>query len=309
MIKYIVRRCLAMIPVLLGVTLLVFVIMSLAPGNPAKIILGIDATPEAVEALSEELGLNDPVLVRYGRYIVNFCKGDLGASYATRRSVAAEVFSRFPYTFRLALVAAVLELLIAIPLGVIAAVKQNTIFDSASMVVSLIGISMPAFWMALMMILLFSLKLGWFPVQGANDGFRSYILPAIAIGFMGIASIARTTRSSMLETIRQDYVRTAKSKGLPKVTVIMKHAFTNALIPILTVCGDQIGGLLGGAVLTETVFAWPGLGRLLVQSVTARDTPMILGCVLLLAITVSVVNLITDLLYGFVDPRVRSMYR
>ena len=308
MVKFIITRCLAMIPVLLGVTLLVFVVMSLAPGNPAKIILGVDATPEAVEALTEELGLNDPVLLRYVRYIADFCRGDLGTSYVSQRPVADEVFARFPYTLKLALVAAVMELVISIPLGIVAAIKQNTIFDNASMIFSLIGISMPAFWMALMMVLLFSLRLGWLPVQGADDGFKSYILPAIAIGFMGMASIARTTRSSMLETIRQDYIRTAKAKGVSRSKVTMRHAFRNALIPTITVCGTQIGGLLGGAVLTETVFAWPGLGRLMVQSVNGRDTPMILGCIILLALSVSVVNLLVDLLYGFADPRVRSMY-
>lgn len=308
MIKYILRRLLTMIPVLLGVILLVYVVMSFAPGSPGKIILGSDATAEAVYALEEELGLHDPVPIRYVRYVAGLIQGDFGTSYVTGRPVAAEIFTRYPYTLNLAIAAAALEILVALPLGIIAAVKQNTIFDNISMIFSLIGISMPAFWLALMMMLLFSLNLGWFPVQGAEAGIRSYVLPAIAAGYIGIAAIARTTRSSMLETIRQDYIRTAKAKGVSRFRVLTKHAFRNALIPTMTVCGDQFGILLGGVVLTETIFAWPGVGRLMVQSVSARDTPMILGCIVLLAFSVSIINLIVDLLYGFVDPRVRSMY-
>ena len=176
-------------------------------------------------------------------------------------------------------------------------------------VVSLIGISMPAFWLALMLMLLFSVNLGWFPVQGANDGWRSYVLPAIAIGFMNMAAIARTTRSSMLDTIRQDYIRTARAKGVSEREIVFHHSFRNALIPTVTVIGVQLGGLIGGAVLTETVFAWPGLGRYIVQSVNGRDTPAVMGCIIVLAVGFSLVNLFVDLLYGFIDPRVRSMYR
>lgn len=309
MFKYIVRRVLAMIPVLIGITFLVFMIMQLAPGDPARLILGENALVEEVEALREEMGLNDPSLVQYGRYMLNLVKGDMGTSYITNRSVSAEVAARFPHTLRLALVSAGVSLLIAIPLGILAAIKQNTLFDNASMVLSLVGISMPAFWMALMLMLLFSLKLGWFPVQGANDGWRSYVLPSIAIGFMNMAAIARTTRSSMLETIRQDYIRTAKAKGASNSAVVLRHAFQNALIPTVTVVGVQLGGLLGGAVLTETVFAWPGIGRLMVNSVNARDVPLVLGCMVILSTSFSLINLVVDLLYGLIDPRVQSMYQ
>lgn len=308
MLKYIVRRIIAMIPVLLGITFLVFMIMQMAPGDPVRIILGENASPEAVEQMREEMGLNDNLLVQYGRYMVNLCKGDMGTSYTNKRPVSQEVFSRLPATLKLALVSAVVSILIAIPLGVLAAVKQNTLFDNISMVISLIGISMPAFWLALMLMLFFSLKLGWLPAQGANDGWRSLVLPSISIGFMNMAAIARTTRSSMLETIRQDYIRTARAKGITEREVIGHHAFNNALIPTITVVGVQLGGLLGGAVLTETVFAWPGLGRLMVQAVNGRDVPVVLGCIVILSIGFSIVNLVVDLLYGCIDPRVRTMY-
>ena len=308
MLKYITRRILAMIPVVIGITFIVFMIMKMAPGDPARMILGDNATPEAVEALREEMGLNDNYLVQYGRYMINLCKGDMGTSYKNNRPVVDEVMTRVPATFKLAFVSAIVSILIAIPLGVLAAVKQGTLFDNASMVVSLIGISMPAFWLALMLMLKFSLQLKWFPVQGANDGWRSYVLPAIAIGFMNMAAITRTTRSSMLETIRQDYIHTERSKGISEQEVISHHAFRNALIPTVTIVGVQLGGLLGGAVLTETVFAWPGLGRLMVEAVNARDVPTVLGCIVILSIGFSIVNLVVDLLYGLIDPRVRTMY-
>ena len=309
MLKYIIRRIIAMIPVVIGITFLVFMIMQLAPGDPGQLILGDNASPEAVEAMRDEMGLNDNVLIQYGRYLVNLAQGDMGTSYVNKRPVADEVFSRVPATFKLAAVAAVVSIVIAIPLGILAAIKQNTLFDHSSMVVSLIGISMPAFWLALMLMLLFSLKLGWLPAQGAKDGWKSYVLPSIAIGFMQMAAIARTTRSSMLETIRQDYIRTARSKGITEREVIFHHSFRNALIPTVTIVGVQLGGLLGGAVLTETVFAWPGLGRLVVQAVNGRDVPVVLGCIVVLSVGFSIVNLVVDLLYGFIDPRVRSMYQ
>ena len=309
MLKYIIRRIIAMIPVVIGITFLVFMIMQLAPGDPVQMILGDNASPEAVEAMRDEMGLNDNVLIQYGRYLVNLAQGDMGTSYVNKRPVADEVFSRVPATFKLAAVAAVVSIVIAIPLGILAAIKQNTLFDHSSMVVSLIGISMPAFWLALMLMLLFSLKLGWLPAQGAKDGWKSYVLPSIAIGFMQMAAIARTTRSSMLETIRQDYIRTARSKGITEREVIFHHSFRNALIPTVTIVGVQLGGLLGGAVLPETVFAWPGLGRLVVQAVNGRDVPVVLGCIVVLSVGFSIVNLVVDLLYGFIDPRVRSMYQ
>lgn len=307
MYKYIFRRILYLIPVILGVTFIVFMILNLAPGDSVRMILGEQATPEQVAALEKKMGLDKPLLVQYLNYMKNLLRGNLGVSYRTNQPVAAEVFSRFPYTLILSLVATAFSVLLAIPIGVIAATKQNTAMDTATMIVALIGVSMPMFWLSLLLILLFSLKLGWFPVSGAKT-ISSIVLPAFALGFMNMALVARTTRSSMLETIRQDYMRTALSKGLSRKKAVMKHALKNALIPTITVVGLQIGNLLGGAVLAETVFAWPGIGRLMVQSITSRDVPMVLGCIIIFTISISVVNLIVDILYGFIDPRIRSMY-
>ena len=309
MVKYIAKRVLMMIPVLLGVILLVFFIMNLASGNAVLLILGENATEEAVAAKTQELGLDQPILVRYFNYLADLMRGDMGMSYFSSRSVADEVLTRFPATLKLAVVSAIISTLLAIPLGIFAAVKQNTLFDNFSMILSLVGNSMPAFWLALMLMMLFAEKLGWLPAQGMNDGWRSYVLPAVSIGFINMAAIARTTRSTMLETVRQDYIRTARAKGIDENAVVMGHAFPNALIPTITVIGVQFGNLLGGAILVETVFAWPGLGRLMVQSVNNRDVPLVLGCIVILSISYSVVNLLVDLVYGFVDPRVRSMYK
>ncbi len=309
MVKYIAKRLLSMIPVVLGVTFLVFIIMDLAPGDPVLLILGDNASEEARIEKTRELGLDQPVVIRFGKYVYNFFfKADMGNSYISGRSVSAEVLSRFPNTLKLSLAAALASLLMALPLGIIAAVKQNSLFDNTSMVVSLIGNSMPAFWLGMMLVLVFALKLRWFPVQGMSQGWKSFVLPSISIGLMNMAAVARTTRSSMLETIRQDYIRTARAKGIKESRVIMHHAFRNAVIPTITVAGVQLGNLLGGAVITETVFAWPGLGRMMVQAVSSRDVPMILGCIITLSICYSVVNLLVDLLYGFFDPRVKTMY-
>lgn len=309
MVKYIAKRVFMMIPVLLGVILLVFFIMNLASGNAVLLILGENATEEAVAVKTRELGLDRPILVRYAAYVADLVRGDMGTSYFSSRSVAEEVLSRFPATLKLAVVSAIISTLLAIPLGIFAAVRQNTLFDNFSMILSLVGNSMPAFWLALMLMMLFAEKLGWLPAQGMNNGWRSYVLPAVSIGFINMAAIARTTRSTMLETVRQDYIRTARAKGVDEEAVVMDHAFPNALIPTITVIGVQFGNLLGGAILVETVFAWPGLGRLMVQSVNNRDVPLVLGCIVILSISYSVVNLLVDLVYGFVDPRVRSMYK
>ena len=306
--KFIVKRLIMLIPVLIGVTLLVFLILQLAPGDPAKVILGEQATPEQIQELRESLGLNDPVLVQYANYIIKLVQGDMGESYKTRGPVSDEVFNRFPNPLKLTACAMLLAVVVAVPLGVVAAVKQNTLFDSISMVIALIGVSMPIFWLGLLLILLFSLKLGWFPSSG-SEGIKSIVLPAVALGFNHMASIARTTRSSMLETIRQDYIRTVRAKGVAYGVVIRKHALKNALIPTITVIGLQIGYMLGGSVLTETVFAWPGVGRLMVDSINGRDIPMVMGCIILVCATFSVVNLVVDILYGMVDPRIKSQYK
>lgn len=306
--KYILKRILYMIPVLLGVTLLVFVIMHLAPGNVAQMLLGDNATAEQVASLQHKMGLDLPLPIQYLNYLKDLLHGSLGKSYTSGESVNAKIMACFPYTLKLTLVAAVFSIALALPLGILAAVKQNTWVDNVSMVLSLIGVSMPIFWLAIMLILLFSLKLGWFPVYGAAK-WNSIILPAISLGLMNMASIARTTRSSMVETIRQDYIRTAYAKGLSKGTIIMRHAFRNGMLPTITVIGLEIGQMLGGSVLTETVFAWPGVGRLMIQAINGRDTPTVMGCIILMTLCFSFVNLLVDLLYGVFDPRVRTMYQ
>lgn len=307
MLKYFLKRILQLIPIILGVTLFVFLVMQLAPGDPARLILGELASQEEVEALRIDMGLNDPILIRYFRYIADFVQGDFGESYIKSRSVSSEIATRFPNTIRLSLVSAVITVVLSIPLGILAAVKQNTLTDTGVMAFTLVGISMPVFWLGLLLILQFSLKLGWLPTGGAI-GFKSYILPAICLSFANMSTVSRTTRSSMLETIRQDYVRTALAKGCSRRTAIYKHAFCNALIPTITVIGIQMSQLLGGAVLVEQVFAWPGLGRLMVESISNRDTPMVLGCVILLTAVCSVLNLLIDMCYALVDPRIRGQY-
>lgn len=267
------------------------------------------ARPEDIAALREEMGLDDPFLVRYGRYMFDLVQGDLGTSYKTKDPVGEEVWARLPNTFKLALTSTVVAILLALPLGVIAAIKQNTLFDGISMFISLLGISMPVFWMGLLLIMFFSVKMGWFPVAGADQGIKSLVLPSIALGFMHMASIARTTRSSMLETIRQDYIRTVRAKGLPEREVITDHALRNALIPTTTVIGLQIGSMLGGSVLTESVFAWPGIGRYMVQSIQGRDIPSVMGCIIIFALSFALINLLVDLIYGFIDPRIKAQYK
>ena len=237
MLKYIGKRLLAMIPVILGVTLIVYCIMSLAPGDPARTILGEQASQEQIQELRDEMGLNDPILVQYARYIWNLLHGDLGTSYQSRIDVSTEIWSRFPNTIKLALVASLISVVLALPLGIIAAVKQNTFFDSASMFFAIIGISCPTFWFGLILILVFAVNLKWFPVSGQVNTLRGIILPALTLGFNSMAAMARVTRSSMLEVIRQDYIRTARAKGVSNRNVILQHAVPNAMIPTVTVIG------------------------------------------------------------------------
>ena len=311
--KYILKRLLMMIPVLLGVTFLVFFILNMTPGDPAAIILGDQATPEAIAQLREELGLNDPLLIRYFRYIIDMLHGDFGESYKNGISVAAQVLDKFPNTAVLAVAGIFVALIIGIPVGIISARKQYSALDNTSMVFSLIGVSMPNFWLGLLLSLLFALKLGWFPSQGMGSGFlpllRSLVLPAFTLGTGSAATVVRMTRSSMLEVIRQDYISTARSKGLSENVITKRHMFRNALIPIVTAVGLQFGTLLGGAMLTETVFSWPGLGRLMVDSLNSKDIPMVLGSVIFLTIMFSFVNLAVGISYAFIDPRIKSLYK
>lgn len=298
-----------MIPVIIGVAFIIFSMMYFTPGDPARIILGESAKAEDVAKLREELGLNDSFLVQFGRYVKKaVVDQDIGNSYSTKRPVTTEIMDRFPTTLKLAALSIVIAVVIGIPVGIISATRQYSIFDNVSMVLALIGMSMPNFWQGLLLILFFSVYLGWLPSSGFSS-FKHMILPAVTIGTSTVAVIARMTRSSMLEVIRQDYIRTARAKGQVESKVINHHALKNALIPIITVIGIQFGYLLSGAVLTESIFAVPGVGRLMVTSIKERDFPVVQGSVLFIAVAFSLVNLLVDILYAFVDPRIRSQYK
>ena len=305
--KYILKRILWMLPVLLGVTLIIFTVLYFIPGDPARMILGDDASEEAIQALRDDMGLNDPFIVRYVNYVVGICKGDMGVSYVTNQPVSDEIFSRYPTTIILATVSTLVAVLLAIPLGILAAIYQNSLIDNLSRVVAMIGVSMPNFWQGLLNILIFAVYLKWLPSSGFSTPAH-WILPALTIGTSGAAAIMRTTRSSMLETIRQDYIRTARGKGASEKTVIWKHALRNALIPVMTVVGLRFGGSLGGSVVSEQVFGIPGLGKLMIDSINNRNYPVILGGVLLIAFAYGIINLIVDILYAFIDPRIKSQY-
>ncbi len=307
MLNYIIKRLLLVLPVLLAVTFVIFTLLYFTPGNPAKAMLGEVASPEALADLEEELGLNDPFLVRYGNYLLGLLQGDMGTSYRTDRPVAEELFSRLPTTLNLALLSILIAVAIGIPVGIISATKQYSWFDNTSMVFALLGVSMPNFWQGMVLILVFSVWLGILPVSGFTTPAH-WILPAVTIGTSTAAIIARMTRSSMLEVNRQDYIRTARAKGQKESVVIMKHQLKNALIPVITVVGLQFGALLGGAVLTETIFAVPGIGRYMVEAIKNRDYPVIQGGVLLIAVIFTFVNLAVDILYAYADPRIKANY-
>ncbi len=313
MYRYILKRLLLMVPVLLGVTFIVFFILALTPGDPALNVLGEGATPEAIAQTRIEMGLDQPIIIRYFRYLGGLLRGDMGVSYRNKIDVASMVIERFPATAVLAVAGIFIALLIGIPTGIISATRQYSGLDYASTVLSLIGVAMPNFWFGLLMVLIFSLNLGWLPSQGMGEGFvpllRSLVLPALTLGTGSAATIVRMTRSSMLEVIRQDYISTARSKGIAEGQVISRHMMRNALIPIITAVGLQFGHLLGGAMLTETVFSWPGLGRLMVDSIKSKDIPLVLGSVVFLAVMFSVVNLLVDIIYAFVDPRIKSQFQ
>lgn len=302
--QYIIRRLLIMIPVLFGVSLIIFTIVRVLPGDPAVVLAGPHATKDVVEQVRIQLGLDKHPVTQYVIFLKNIFRGDLGTSSRTGLPVTQEIMARFPNTLLLALASILVATVLGVLTGIVAGVKQNSKFDYLSMLVALFGISMPVFWLGLMLMLLFSIQLGWFPAVGA-DSFKHLVLPAITLGANSTAIIARMTRSSMLEVIRLDYIRTARAKGLTERLVIWRHALKNALIPVVTVIGLQTGTLLGGAVLTEIVFAWPGIGRLLVESILSRDYPVIQGVVLLVATLFIFINLIVDIIYSFLDPRIR----
>ncbi|MBR0342528.1 MAG: ABC transporter permease [Oscillospiraceae bacterium] len=302
-----------LIPVLIGVTFLVFSILSLAPGDPVLVVLGDNATEEAADAMRHDLGLDRPFFERYITYIWNLLRGDFGKSYKTKLSVSDQILSRFPNTLILASASMFIALVLGIPLGILSAKKQYTLLDNITTVGGLISVSMPNFWLGLLLVILFALKLRWLPSQGMAEGFipllKSLILPSITLGTGIMASIMRMTRSSVLETMRQDYVSTARSKGISERQVTIRHMLKNALIPIITTAGLQFGHLLGGSMLTETVFSWPGVGRYMLDAIKTKDTPAVLGSVILMSVSFSVVNLLVDILYAFVDPRIKSQYK
>lgn len=306
--KYILRRVLLLIPVMLGVSFVVFTIMFFTPGDPAKIMLGERAPAEEVALLRTQMGLDDPFIVQFFNFVKNAVQGDLGRSLVTKRAVAAEIWSRFPATLQLSAAAVLIAVLMGIPIGIISATKQYSTFDMVSMVIALLGVSMPNFWQGMMMILLFSITFRVLPSSGYGT-LSHLIMPAATIGTSAAAVITRMTRSSMLEVVRQDYIRTARAKGLSERVVINRHALKNALIPIVTVIGLQFGYLLGGAVLTESIFSWPGVGRFMVDAIRAKDFPSVQGGVLMLALTFSIVNLAVDILYAYIDPRIKAQYK
>jgi ABC-type dipeptide/oligopeptide/nickel transport system permease component len=312
MMKYIFHRLLLVIPLLLAVSLITFILLQLAPGDPVSAMYGLDIenmNPDQIGRIKEQLGLNDPLPLQYLRYIGNLLQGDMGRSITTKRPIGPDIMQRYPVTLQLTLASMFVVIVIAVPLGVISAVNRGSWIDNLAMLVSLFGVSMPNFWVGIMLILLFSLHLDWLPSVGRGEGFvgtlQSLILPALTLGTSLAGLVTRLTRSSMLEVLDQDYMRTARSKGLKDRTVLMKHGLLNAFIPVITVLGLQLAGLLSGAVIVETVFAWPGMGRLAINAIWRRDYPVIMGTVLLFSVTFVFINLFIDILYVLIDPRIR----
>lgn len=306
MLPLVARRLASAIPVLIGVSLIVFLMMRLLPGDVAQLILSDwGASRDQVEQLREQLGLNDPLWLQYYNFVTRALQGDLGRSVHTNRPVLAEVLSQFPSTIELTLAAVGFAVLLGVPLGTIAALRQNSALDNSSMLISLVGVSMPSFWLGLLLIFTFSLSLGWFPATG-RGGMERLVLPAVTLGFIAAATIARLVRSSMLEVLRQEYVLVAHAKGLSGLAVIWRHAMRNALIPVITIVGLQFGNLLAGAVIVETVFTRPGLGRLTITAILGKDFTLVQGAILFTATVYIVVNLLVDLSYSFIDPRIRQ---
>ena len=307
MFRYIMKRILMMIPVLIAVSFVVYFLMDLAPGDIISSMAPQDATEAEIEIMREELGLNGSLIERDCRYLGGLLKGDMGMSLSLKRPVADVFFERFPATLELALAATVVALAISIPLGIAAATHHRSFLDGFSMVTAMLGLSMPGFWLGLLLILFFSHQLGWLP-SGGSGGIVHLILPAIALGAGQAGSLTRITRSSMLDVIRQDYLRTARAKGVSEKMVIRKHALKNALIPIITVFGSTLGNLLGGAVAIETVFSWPGIGRLTVSAINTRDITLATGCIIMFTVLLTVTMLLVDIAYAYVDPRIKAQY-
>ncbi|WP_019011916.1 ABC transporter permease [Deinococcus aquatilis] len=305
MIRYTLRRLLSLVPVVFGVTLLVFLLLKLTPGDPLVALLGEDAQGMGAAELArlrDAYGLNDPWYLQYGRFLSDFITGQL-ASVRTGTPVLTEILARFPHTLLLTTVALAVAVLVAVPLGILAAVKRRTAWDAVVMVMVLLGISIPSFWLAVMLMLVFALNLGWLPASGSGSP-ANLVLPAVTLAFGSVALITRMTRASLLGTLDQDYVRTARAKGLPR-SGVLRHALRNALIPVVTVVGLEFGGLLGGAAITESIFAWPGLGRLTLQAIQTRDIHLVQGITVFIAVLYTFVNLAVDLAYAALNPRVQ----
>ncbi|MEK5382365.1 nickel ABC transporter permease [Niallia sp. FSL W8-0635] len=308
MLRFILKRILMLIPVVIGVSIIVFILMQLTPGDPAQILLGPQAGEEDVQNLREQMGLNDPLIVQYFRFLIGIATFDFGTSIQDGQPVLQQILSHFPATIKLTLAAMVVALLIGIPIGIISSTKQYSFFDNVSTLGGLVGFSMPNYWLSMMLILLFSVQLGWLPVSGYG-GLIFLVLPAISLGTQTAAVFLRMTRSSMLEVLHSDYIRTARAKGITERKVVYAHALRNALIPIITVVGLQVGALLEGAILTEAVFAWPGIGRFMIDAINAKDFPVVQGSVVFIAFVFVFVNLLVDILYAYVDPRIKAQYK
>ena len=304
MIRFLARRLVLTIPVLLGVATLVFALIHLIPGDPAQSMLGESAVPADVDVLRHRLGLDRPLIAQYGAFLAGVITGDLGVSLRTGTSVTSQIAERVPATFELALAAMAIAIAVSIPLGIVAAVWRGRVVDHAAMTFALAGISIPNFWLGPLLAIVFGVELGWLPVSG-RGGLAHLVLPAVSLGAALAAILARMTRATVIEELREPYVQAARARGVSPLRAVVGHAFRNSLIPIVTLIGLQFGAVLTGAVITETIFAWPGIGRLLIQSIGFRDYPMVQGCILLIAVTYVAVNLATDLLYGALDPRIR----
>ena len=304
MVRFLARRLALTVPVLLGVATLVFSLIHLIPGDPAQAMLGEAATPQDVEELRRRLGLDRPLLEQYGTFLSGVTRGDLGTSLRTGQPVASQILERMPATAELAAAAMIVAILCSIPLGIVAAVRRGTSLDHGAMTLALAGVSIPNFWLGPLLAIIFSVELGWLPVSGRGT-LAHLVLPAFSLGAALAAVLARMTRATLLEELREQYVVAARARGVSRVRSVMRHAFRNSLIPVVTLIGLQFGSVLTGAVITETIFAWPGIGRLLIQSIGFRDYPLVQGCILLIAVTYVGVNLLTDLFYGILDPRIR----
>ncbi len=304
MSRYIIRRLIYAVPVLIGVSICIFLTLQLVPGDPATVLAGENASPQAITQIRAELGLDQPLPVQYWRWLDRLLHGSLGKSTRTHREVITEILDRLPYTLILTLAAVTLSTLLGVSMGILAAINRGKLGDYMTMGFAIVGLSVPGFWIALLMIIFFGLYLRLLPIMGAGS-WQNLIMPAVALSLHSAATKARVTRASMLEVLGQDYMRTARAKGLTERTTILRHALKNALIPVTTMIGLQFGHLMGGAIITETIFAWPGVGRLAVQSIATRDFPVIQGTVLMVAVVFVLSNLLVDVVYGLLDPRIR----